>query len=70
MDVKNEKFKRLAKQRGERVLKDIKLISNLSNTNNYSYTDQEVSKVFSAIEEELKIARLQFRRSHKREIKL
>ena len=70
MDTKNDKFKRLAKQRGDRVLNDIRLIGNLANTNNYTYTDQEVNKVFSTIEQELKVAKLRFQSSKKREIKL
>ena len=70
MDTKNDKFKRLAKQRGDRILRDLRLLGNLSNTNNYFYTDQEVSKVFNIIEEELKVARLRFKGNKKREIKL
>jgi hypothetical protein len=70
MDDKNDKFKRLAKQRGERILNDLRLLGNLSNRNNYSYSDQEVSRVFSTIEQELKAARGRFNQSKKREIKL
>jgi len=70
MSTKNDKFKRLAKQRGDRILRDLRLLGNLSNTNNYSYSDQEVSKVFNVIEQELKVARVKFQSSKKREIKL
>jgi hypothetical protein len=70
MDIKSDKFKRLAKQRGERILKDIRLLGNLSNTNNYAYTDKEVSKVFGAIEEELRMAHARFQRQRKRKIEL
>lgn len=70
MDSKHNKFKRLAKQRGDRILKDLRLLGNLSNTNNYAYTDQEVAKVFAIIEQELKVARTRFRGNKNREIKL
>lgn len=67
---KRANFRRLAKSRGERVLKDLRLLGNLSNSNNYEYTDGEVSTIFSTIEEELKIAKLGFRKNIKRGIKL
>lgn len=70
MDAKRDKFRKLAKQRGNRILNDIRLVGNLSNTNNYAYTDQDVYKIFSTIEQELKIAKLKFQSSKKREIKL
>jgi len=67
---KHENFKRLAILRGNRLLKDIKLLGNLSNTNNYEYSDSEVRKMFNMIEEELKIAKIKFSGKQKREIKL
>lgn len=68
-ETKNERFKRLAKQRGDRVLNDVHLLGNLSNRNNYDYSEAEVRKLFGAIEEELKIAKSKFVSSKKREIK-
>lgn len=70
MDEKHRKFKRLAKQRGERILKDLRLLGNLSNRNNYAYSEQEINLVFGAIEEELRHARTRFKNNKKREIKL
>lgn len=57
---KQAKFRRLAKQRGDRILKDMRLLGNLSNTNNYAYTEAEVKKLFSILDEELKYARSRF----------
>jgi hypothetical protein len=67
---KNERFKRLAQLRGERVLHDLGLLSNLSNRNNYEYSDEQVRALFGAIEEELKIAKASFARKTKRGISL
>lgn len=69
-EFKRDKFKRLAILRGNRVLKDLKLIGNLSNRNNYEYTEDEVRKMFGMIEEELKIAKLKFSGKKKRELRL
>jgi len=67
---KNTKFRRLAKQRGDRALREIRLVGNLSNRNNYSYTDQEVRKLFAILEEEIKSAKARFQTDVRREIKL
>lgn len=68
-ESKQERFKRLAKLRGDRVLRDIQLLGNLSNKNNYGYTDQDVRKLFSALEEELRISKARFTSNRKREIR-
>ena len=67
-ESKSSKFKRLAKSRGELAVKYLQLLGNLSNSNNYEYTDEEIKKVFSVVEEELKIAKSRFNSRKKREI--
>lgn len=69
-ETKHNKFRRLAKLRGERVLKDLQLLANLSNKKNYEYTDDEVKALFNALEEELRITKLGFAKNKKRGIKL
>lgn len=59
-ETKNEKFRRLAMSRGNRVLRDIELLGNLSNTNNYDYTSEQVRVIFSTIEDEIRIAKQRF----------
>lgn len=56
-----EKFKRLAEKRVNNAIKNIRLIGNLSNRSNYSYTDQEVDKIFRALDKELKHAKSRFK---------
>jgi hypothetical protein len=68
-ESKDERFKRLAKQRGDRVLKDLELLGNLGNRNNYDYSEADVRKLFSALEEELRTAKARFKLNKKREIK-
>ncbi len=69
-ESKNNRFRRLAKLRGDRTLKDIELIGNLSNRNNYDYTDEEIKHIFSFIEGELRAVKLQFNRKTKKVINL
>ena len=48
-----KKFVELAEKRVQRAIKDIKLIGNLSNRSNYSYTDKDVKKIYSALKKSL-----------------
>ena len=49
MESKNEKFKRLANKRVPAALEKIKLIENLSNTNNYEYSKEEADQIIKAL---------------------
>ena len=60
MRDKQQKFIEIAEKRVTRLLNDIRLIGNLSNRNNYEYTTADVTKIFSAIESELKTSRKRF----------
>jgi len=44
-----EKFVRLAEARVTKALKDIKLIGNLSNRSNYSYTEDDAKKIYQTL---------------------
>lgn len=68
-ESKRQRFQRLAKLRGERALRDVQLLGNLSNRNNYEYSDQDVRKLFSILDDELKTAKSRFASKKKREIR-
>ena len=55
-----EKFKELAEKRVTRAIKDIRLISNLANRNNYRFEPQEAEKIVSTLEREVKMLRTKF----------
>ncbi len=57
---KNEKFKRIALSRTNKIINMIDLLGNLSNKSNYDYTDEEVDKMFRAIEASLRNAKSKF----------
>lgn len=60
MSDKREKFVRLAEQRVNRALNDIRLIGNLSNRSAYSFTDDDVKKIFKALQKELEQSKARF----------
>ena len=48
-EIDRKKFVELAQKRVTRALKDIKLIGNLSNKSNYSYTKADSEKIYKAL---------------------
>jgi hypothetical protein len=60
MAEKREKFVRLAENRVNRAIKDLRLIGNLSNKNNYSYTDSDIQKILVALDQEVRNLKARF----------
>jgi hypothetical protein len=54
------KFVELAEKRVVRAIKDIRLIGNLSNKSNYSYTEEDVRKIIKTLDREIKNLRQRF----------
>ena len=59
-ESKNERFRRLAESRGNRLIREITLLGNLANRKNYSYSEKEVERLFAPIENELRGVRKLF----------
>lgn len=62
-ETKREKFVRLAEARTNKIIDMIQLLGNCSNASTYEYTAQDVDKIFSAIETELREAKRKFAKS-------
>ncbi|RMF17377.1 MAG: hypothetical protein D6761_04385 [Candidatus Dadabacteria bacterium] len=60
MENKRDRFVRLAERRVNKALKDIRLIGNLSNRAAYSYTQEDVKKIFRALQREIEAAHSRF----------
>jgi len=48
-ETKEEKFKRIATFRTQRILEDMRLLGNCANRAGYAYSEEEVGKIFEAI---------------------
>lgn len=59
-ETKRDKFVRLAEARTNKIIDMIRLLGNCSNSRVYEYSKEDVKKIFSAIEEELKIAKAKY----------
>ena len=59
-ETKRDKFVRLAGARTNKIIDMIQLLGNCSNSGAYDYTQQDVDKIFTAIENELREAKKKF----------
>ncbi len=60
MESKEERFKRIATQRTRKIIYYLKILSNCANKSAYSYTNHDVTKIFNAIDKELKLTKSKF----------
>jgi uncharacterized protein YeeX (DUF496 family) len=58
---KRERFLSLANKRVNRAIKEISLVSNLSNRRNYEYTNEEAKKIVGALQVEIEKMRQSFK---------
>lgn len=59
-ETKRDKFVRLAEARTNKLIDMLQLLGNCSNSNAYDYTQQDVDKIFNAIESEVREAKKKF----------
>ena len=62
-DERRDKFVKLAEARTNNAIKQIKLIGNLSNRGNYSFTEKDVDKIYNTLQKEIKTMKDRFSNS-------
>ena len=60
MGSNRDRFVRLAESRVNKAIKSIRLVGNLSNKNNYSYTDKDAKQIIRALDKELRALKSRF----------
>ena len=65
-----ERFKRVAESRTNAVLDKLRILGNLSNRQVYSYTEEDINKIFSAINRQVKEIRAKFDYQKQKKFKL
>lgn len=63
---KKIRFRRLAQIRTDAVLQKIRILGNCANRSAYDYTDEEVNKMFAAIEEQLRVVKAKFKKPRRK----
>jgi len=67
-ETRAQRFKRIATKRTNDIIRRIRTLGNCSNRSAYDYTEQDINKIFSAIERELKQVRARFTFARNRNI--
>lgn len=62
-ETKRERFIRLAEARTNKIIDMIQLLGNCSNSSTYDYTQEDVDKIFNAIESEVRETKKKFSKS-------
>lgn len=57
---KKDRFKRLATARTNEILKKLRILSNCANRSAYEYSEEEINKIFVAIERAAKESKSKF----------
>ena len=65
-ETPEQRFKRIVEVRTNAVLDRLRILGNLSNRQMYSYSEEDINKIFSAINKQTKEVRAKFS-SHKQE---
>ena len=69
-ETRSERFRRVATRRTNNILRQIQVLGNCSNKSSYSYTEEDIRKIFSAIEGELRATKYKFTNKRKRNFTL
>lgn len=59
-ETKRERFVRIAEARTNKILEMLRLLGNCSSKGNYDYTEEDIKKIFGALEKELKNTKNRF----------
>lgn len=59
-ETRHERFKRVASKRTNEILEKIRILGNCSNKSSYEYAEEEVNKIFSEIDKQLKLTKAKF----------
>jgi len=69
-ETKAQAFKRLAAQRTNTVIERLRILGNCGNRNLYEYSDEDVRKIFRALEAEVKRTKGKFSETKKETFEL
>ena len=60
---RESKFERIAERRVTEAIRRLRLLGNLANTRNYSYSEKHIKQIISALEGELRDLKSKFQES-------
>jgi len=69
-ETPEQRFRRIAEVRTNTVLDRLRILGNLSNRQMYSYSEEDIDKIFSAINKQIKEVRAKFNSRKEEKFKL
>jgi hypothetical protein len=69
-EERKQRFKRIASKRTNDIIRKIRILGNCSNRSSYDYSEEEINKIFSAINKEIKSANARFTFGRRTDFKL
>ena len=70
LETKNEAFRRLATKRTNAIIDKLRILGHCANPWQYEYSEDDMKKIFRAIDAELRAVKAKFRNSSKSEFQL
>jgi len=69
-ETKQERFKRVAEKRVQRVLDSLRLLAQCSNKRMYEWNDSQIKKIWNAVDKELNRCKSGFENARSEEFRL
>mgnify|MGYP001084001880 CR=1 FL=1 len=69
-ETSEERFKRVAEARTNAVLDKLRILGNLSNRQMYSYSEEDINKIFKAIDKQIREVKAKFNSQKQEKFKL
>ena len=69
-ESRHDRFKRIASKRTNDIFEKIRILGNCSNKSSYEYTEEEVNKIFSELDKQLKLTKAKFLAGKRERFKL
>ena len=69
-ETPEERFKRVAEARTNTVIDKLRILGNLSNRQMYNYSEEDINKIFRAINNQIKEVRAKFNSKKEEKFKL
>jgi hypothetical protein len=69
-ESRHERFRRIAAKRTNEILEKIRILGNCANKSSYDYTEEEINKIFSEIDKQLKLTKGKFLAGKRERFKL
>lgn len=68
-ETSREKFKRLAADRTNKVIEKIRILGHCANQSQYEYDENDIKKIFSAVDKELRHVKAKFQKPQKTKLR-